>query len=73
MGFVRKHMKQMEHHMRQKGHHGGCGCPMGGGHQECKKKMFMAMVFFGMMAIVNLFIVGILHLMLHAKETFHGH
>lgn len=57
--------------MGQMGHHAGCGCQTCGGHRECKKKMFMAMVFFGVMAIANLFIVGMIHLMLHAKQVFH--
>ena len=69
MGFMRKHMKQTEYHMRPPGHYGaGCECPMCGG-DEGKKKLFVAMVFFGVMAIANMFIVGILHLMLHARDT----
>ena len=62
------------HHMgHQKGqmeHHTGCGCQMCAGHLDCKKKMFLAMIFFGMMAMVNMFIVCIIHLKLHAKEVF---
>lgn len=48
----------------------GCGCPECTGHEECKKKLFAAMIFFVMMAIANAIIAGLIHLKLHAKELF---
>ncbi|WP_048198695.1 hypothetical protein [Methanocella arvoryzae] len=66
-------MKQTEYHMRPPGQYGAtCECPACGELQEGNKKIFTAMVFFGVMAIANLFIVGLLHLMLHARATLHG-
>lgn len=70
MGHMGKHMRMMGHQNGPMGHHEGCGCPMCSDQEKCKKKIFMAMIVFGAMAIANMFIVGMLHLMLHAKETF---
>jgi len=60
----------MGQHTGQKEHHQGCECGMCAGRMDCKKKMFLAMIFFGMIAMVNMFIVCIIHLKLHAKDVF---
>jgi hypothetical protein len=49
-------------------HHEGCGCPACAGVMQHKKKLFMAMVLFGMMAICNAMVAGIIHIILHAIE-----
>lgn len=48
----------------------GCGCTECMGMEHKKKVLFMAMVFFIMMAIFNAMIAGVLHIILHAKELF---
>lgn len=58
-------------HKSPAGHRTGNGYQMSAEHRECKSKLFMAMVFFGLMAVSSMFIVGIIHLMLHAVEVFH--
>jgi hypothetical protein len=50
-------------------HHKECGCPMCAGAMGHKKKLLVAMVFFGLMAIFNVMIAGFIHLILHAIEV----
>lgn len=54
-------------------HHESCGCPMCTGMMARKKKMLCAMVFFCMLAMVNMFIAGMIHLKLHYKALFKHH
>jgi hypothetical protein len=46
-------------------HHGGCGCP---GCMGMRRKGVMAMIMFGIMAIVFAMIAGLIHLKLHMHE-----
>ncbi len=44
----------------------GCGCPACAGAERKKKILFGAMIFFGIMAIFNALLAGLIHLILHA-------